>query len=159
MKKLMAGVTLAAMLTGLIPAPAMAESLTWTVGKNEFTVDADSYVADTEVFVNSRGILMVPVRAIVEKMNGTVEYFAADNRVHLELKNWWADITIGEELTDENIDDAEIGMFGDERHDIGTVRDGRLYLPAYLLAFAINADMHIIYDENNAPYRVFFYVK
>ena len=159
MKKLMAGVTLAAMLTGLVPSVAMAESLTWTVGEKNFTVDADSYAVDTEVFVNNRGILMVPVRAVVEKMNGTVEYFAADNHVHLELKNWWADITIGEEVTDENIDKAEIGTFGDERHDIGTVRDGRLYVPAYLLAFAINADMHIIYDENNAPYRVFFYVK
>ena len=159
MKKLMAGMTLAAMLTGLFPGAAMAESLTWTVENNTFTVDADSYAVDTEVFVNSRGILMIPVRAAVEGMNGTVEYFAAENRVHVELKNRWADITIGEDVTDENIDDAEIGMFGNERHDIATIRDGRLYLPAYLFAFAVQADMYILHDESNAPYRVFFYVK
>lgn len=159
-KKLMVGLTLAAMLVGVMPGVASAETLTWTMGSNILTVDADTYTADTMPMLNRNGVVVMPVREVVEKMGGTVSYTAEDTSVYLTINDMWANITIGEDIGEQDVAELPIGQYGDTRQDIGSVEDGRLYIPAYLLAYSTGADMYMIYDEETSlPYRIFFHVR
>ena len=160
MKKMVAGMTLVAAMA--MPTAAFADThvVTMTMDKQSLTVDADTFYHDVAATYDVDGRVIVPVRAIMESLGGTVSYDQATNTVHVDYEDRWADITVGQALTDETRDDAYIGFDGEGRHDIGTFINGRLFIPDYLMAYCLGASYCYVEDkESGVPWRVVLCVR
>lgn len=154
-KKLIFILLFTLLLLQVSSAGAFAATLTWTLGNSEFTVDDRLITSDVQPMMTENGVLIIPLRTIVENMGGTVHYDAADNRIRLEIGSQWAEITIGEAPAE----DLQTGQFGDTVVDIGTFEDGHLYLPLSLTSYCIGAKMYLLEDENGLPYRFILHVR
>lgn len=143
------------LLLQVTSAGAFAATLTWTLGNGEFTVDDRLITSDVQPMMTENGVLIIPLRTIVENMGGKIQFDAATKCIRLEIGSQWAEITIGEEPA-ENL---QTGRFGDTVVDIGTFENGHLYLPLSLTSYCIGAKMYLLEDENGLPYRFILHLR
>lgn len=154
-KKLISIIILVMLVLHATSAGAFAATLTWTLGDEMFTIDDRSIASDVQPLLKENGVLIVPLRTIVENMGGRIHYDQEANSIRLEMGAQWAEISIG----NEPAEDFQTGLFGDTVVDIGTFEDGHIYLPLSLTAYCIGAKMYVLENENGLPYRFILHVR
>lgn len=151
-KKLIGSIVLGAVLASA-PMAAFAGTMTVNLGSTVATMDADTIVMEKASGVTESGMIMVPVRAVAEAYGGVVVYDAQANTVRMDFPNGnWAVIEV-------QMNDAVADEDGNSIVGVAKFVDGKMYIPADLMAICLGGKVEYIDYGKDHVYRLIYHVR